>query len=391
MSFEDQKTSFGELSVAEQTPHVQVMFAYNINADLATTTVADGGTAAAAGGLLVLSTGTDAAGVATIDSVNVLRYGAGQGGIVRFTTVFTEGVADSQQIAGLGDDVDGFFVGYNGTSFGVMRRSGGVDDWIAIEDWNRSVPVPSPENRRGYSLRYNVPIELDFTKGQVWQIRYQWLGFGEIEFSVENPNTGSFEIVHRIQYANSAVVPSILNPTLPMHMSVKNTGNTSSLVLKSSSMYAAIDGKEPDLFTRNSVSAEAASSATEAVFLTIRNRATYVSITNRVRALLDMLILTVDTGNLQKFRVLRNASLTGASFSDVSTNTSIMEVDTSASAFSGGTELMSIPMPGAMVFSLDIASLDLSLNPGDSISVTVDLLQGAAADVGCSMSWRELF
>ena len=31
---------------------------------------------------------------------------------------------------------------------------------------------------------------INFTREMFFRIRYQWLGFGIIEFSLENPNTG---------------------------------------------------------------------------------------------------------------------------------------------------------------------------------------------------------
>jgi hypothetical protein len=53
-------------------------------------------------------------------------YRAGQSGVSLFTAKFTTGVANSGQIAGLFNIGDGFYFGYNGTSFGICHRKGGV-------------------------------------------------------------------------------------------------------------------------------------------------------------------------------------------------------------------------------------------------------------------------
>ena len=56
-------------------------------------------------------------------------------------------------------------------------------------------------------------MTLDPTKGNVYQIQYQWLGFGQIVFSLEDQATGDIVVVHRITYTNQNTIPSIANPT----------------------------------------------------------------------------------------------------------------------------------------------------------------------------------
>jgi len=73
-------------------------------------------------------------------------------------------------------------------------------------------------------------ITLDPTKGNVYQIKYQWLGFGMIRFFVENPETGKFALVHKIKYANANTEPSIDDPSLPLLLEVINTANTTNLL-----------------------------------------------------------------------------------------------------------------------------------------------------------------
>ena len=113
----DQKTAFGELLTAHIDPQIQLTFQYNLNPKLVSTTVVDTGTATVADALLSVSTGAGATGSAILQSHRILRYGAGQGGLVRFTAIFDTPVADSTQIIGIGDDLDGFFIGYDGEDF----------------------------------------------------------------------------------------------------------------------------------------------------------------------------------------------------------------------------------------------------------------------------------
>lgn len=71
--------------------------------------------------------------------------------------------------------------------------------------------------------------EIDWSKGNIFQIRYQWLGYGEVAFFVENPDNGNFIRVHDIHYAGTTNIPSVSNPNLPLIYSAGN-GSTSDIV-----------------------------------------------------------------------------------------------------------------------------------------------------------------
>lgn len=52
-----------------------------------------------------------------------------------FFSIFT-GVEGSTQLVVLGNDSNGLIFGYNGATFGVMRRQNGTDYWINQQNWN---------------------------------------------------------------------------------------------------------------------------------------------------------------------------------------------------------------------------------------------------------------
>ena len=121
---ESNKTAFGEQSVAEITPSVQMHSAYNINTRIAKTRN-NGGTSSIEDNKFKVSTGAGANQSSFLFSRKAVKYNAGQGGIVRFTAQFTTGVANSTQWAGVGTVSEGFFFGYSGATFGLLRRDGG--------------------------------------------------------------------------------------------------------------------------------------------------------------------------------------------------------------------------------------------------------------------------
>ena len=233
------------------------------------------GTATASNSMAVLQTGAAAASSAKIETIKALRYTPGLGGLVRCTAVFTTGVANSTQIIGVGDSVDGFFFGYNGADFGVLRRQNGTDNWIPQTSWN-----VDKFNGTGLS-----GVTLNPTKGNVYSIEYQWLGFGAISFFIENPATGFPTLVHIIQYANANTIPSIFNPTLPVMAQVINTTNASNLTLSTSSAMGMVEGNADtnSLVTVNSFSNSKLVTTTETSVFTLRNNAIFQGKTNRVR------------------------------------------------------------------------------------------------------------
>src|SRR3989338_388253 len=116
---------FGERVVV--VPHImlKLIFAYGINNYLADTITRNTATATVTGGLLRLQTGATTDSICTATSRKTFDYLAGLGVDARFTAIFTTGVANSSQIIGVGSEGAGFFFGYNGATFGVLRRTGG--------------------------------------------------------------------------------------------------------------------------------------------------------------------------------------------------------------------------------------------------------------------------
>jgi hypothetical protein len=111
-------------------------FNYNINSDYIITTTTNSGTVTQGNSMAVLSTTTTNNGSAKIATKKALRYSPGLGALARFTAIFTTSAANSQQIIGLGDDTDGFYFGYNGTDFSVLRIQNGTLNWTSQTNWN---------------------------------------------------------------------------------------------------------------------------------------------------------------------------------------------------------------------------------------------------------------
>lgn len=120
-------SAFGEVLTAQPTPRVQIDAIYGLlTTDTQTFTDGVSGTATAANALFVCQTGTGAGGYGVVRSRRIARYRPGQACDARFTSLYTTPVANSLQLAGVFSATDMLAVGYNGTSFGYLRRIPGA-------------------------------------------------------------------------------------------------------------------------------------------------------------------------------------------------------------------------------------------------------------------------
>ena len=72
-------------------------------------------------------------------SKRALVYRPGQGAVGRFSAIFSKGIDGGSQLAGIGNQVSGFFFGYNGSDFGIMHRQTGQPEIRVLEITNGPV------------------------------------------------------------------------------------------------------------------------------------------------------------------------------------------------------------------------------------------------------------
>lgn len=147
----------------------------------------------------------------------------------------------------------------------IAAGVGNTDVWIAQESWN--VDVMDGNGTSGMTL--------DPHTGNVYQIRYQWLGFGNINFYIEDKETGKFLLVHTIKYSNSYTVPSVEIPSFPFQWAVASLGSTTAMNISFSSAAGFVEGPleiEPPFYSAET-SETVSSTNTETNVICIRLRA----------------------------------------------------------------------------------------------------------------------
>jgi len=414
-----------------------------------------------------------------------VKYNAGQGALIRFSALFTTGVANSRQIAGVGEVGDGLFFGFNGSVFSILRREAGVPEvqiltitagatvasgniTITLDGVSKIVAVTLNDSARevavkiadadysdiglGWSATVNNSsvifkswsdgdktgtfslvdtdttgvagtfsetisgattinnwiaqsswntdkfdgtgasgVVLDPTKGNVYQIQYQWLGFGTLSFFIENPNTGGFCLVHRIKFANANIIPSLRNPTLPLHMAAQNITNTSDLIIKTSSIGGFIEGKVPNGALHFSEDNNIITlGTTELPILSIKNKVVYQNIINRVIISPGFVSGAAESTKPIIIRFRTNPTLTGpVAFSDVNTNSSVSSVDKAATGITGGIVVFSATLGKNENDIFDFHPLELKIMPGDIMCISAEATGGANQEITVSLVWAE--
>lgn len=378
-----QQTAFGELSTANLCPQCLIHFPYNLNTDIVTTSVIGSGSVTHSGQFALVESGSATSSSGTIKSNRILEYHPGMGGLCRFTAIFGTGTEDNTQIAGIGSTTDGFFFGYNGSSFGICRRVGSTDHWTAQSSWSDDVMDGSGKSG----------MMLNPQNGNVYQIRYQWLGFGAITFWIEDQSTGIFVKVHEISYANQNTDTSVNNPSFPFYAySGNGLSNSTSILIKIPSIAMFVEGSINNIYhTRNAKDNEKTiSGATETNILTIRNKSIYQSVTNLVDIQPDFISIAVDGTKNAVIRFYINATLGGSpSYTDISTNKSVVDYDTAGTTVSNGTLVASIPISKTGNAFITFSDYNFILSPGQTF--TVSALSSAGADVYIGLSWQERF
>lgn len=387
-------TAFGDLRVAELSPLLQFSFEYTVNnTELTTQLSTNGGTVIQSSGMAVASTSTITNSKARMICHQHVRYRSGLGGLMRFTALFTTGVAGTSQWIGIlgsagtnSDFQNGFAVGFNGTSFGVVRFSDDVTNFTALSDCD------DPLDGTG-----NSGITLDPTKLNIFFIQYQYLGGGAINFFVEHPD-GTLRKFHTIQYAGLYTEPSVLNPNFHLTMYANNKATTSNLTVKSASMSFFIEGKtnptEIHQYNQSSGRKQKTGVTSEVALFTIRVKSTYASKTNLVTIQLMRLSLGIEASspnNLAQFRLIRNATLGGTPvYNDIQLSNSIVDIDTAGTTITNGSNMFGGDLAGKNDKVIEnLSDYKIFVHPGDTVTLAIS--SANSATINGSMMWKELF
>jgi hypothetical protein len=475
-------TAFGEVMIAEPTPRVQIDATYGIRTtdiiqyteNSAAITSENTGT----GFEFKVSSGTNAAGYASMQSRRIVRYKTGQGSLFRFTGRFPSSAAESTQRVGCGNRGTHFGFGYEGTEFGIQYHNGGFVEmrtltisagaggnetgtvtlngtafpvaltvgtakhavfqlaaatyagWevyangVTIIFINRRVGPKAgtfsfastgtaagtfARTRAGVAAtetfipqsEWNIDkmdgksmsgITLDPAKGNVFEIQQQYLGYGAILFSVENPGFGCFQNVHRIEYANANTSPNMTSPFMRLEMEIENTGNTTALSCYSASLAGFVEGVQApmrDLRGFGNTKASVGTSYTS--IISFRVSRIFADRINRAPCWPHLLSFACEAVKPVECIMVIAPTLGGEpDWTFIDASDSIMEYDTTGTTSTGGRIVGQFLLGKSDNFQLSLPNHygHICMDVGDVVTLAARATS-ATADISASLSWEE--
>ena len=389
-------TAFGELSTAIQNPVIQISFPYNINTDIVTPiTSSTNATITQSEQMAVISTGTVANTSASLYSNRTAKYRTGQGIEARFTALFTTGSTDGLQLAGIGSldasnkPIDGFFFAMTGSNFGTMRYQNGISTFVSQSSWSTDT-FDGSSNLNNPTGQLHKP-----DKGNVYSIKFQWLGYGAIKYMIEDSKEGFYSEAHLDEYANNNTIPSTFNPTFPICYYADNGTTPENVTLKLASAAAFIQGENKITGPLNSIDNSIAATTGQDLVLALTNQSVFPSGSinvNKVEAKLrDLSILNDGANNtLVRIKIIENPTLTGGTETYLNPNTSVITSNTTATYTpNSGKVIGTYGITEVNSLTVDLLDKDITLPPGKTIAFVA--LGDASSETNVGISWVEDF
>jgi hypothetical protein len=112
---------------------------------------------------------------------------------------------------------------------------------IPQSEWNISTCKDMGSLEQNY-IKNQSGLILDPSKGNVYKISYQYLGFGAMTFFIENPENELIIPVHKIKYSNLFTSTNVGNPSLRIGLGIDSYSNTDSISVSTASFSSFLQG-----------------------------------------------------------------------------------------------------------------------------------------------------
>jgi hypothetical protein len=266
-----------------------------------------------------------------------------------------------------------------GSSVGSMSQivAGviGVNDFTPQANWNR-----------------DIMTDLDPAMGNVYQIQFQYLGFGAIDFFIEDSASGLFVLVHRVEFANNHTIPSVSNPTFRIGWLSSNSGATTSVRVQGSSAGAFIEGlviRDTPPRSSNNEQLNVTTSLTN--IQAIRNRISFGGKVNRAEIFPQLISAASQTNKAAFFKIILSPTFAApVIFSYIDKSNSITEIGNDAVGVSGGREIGSVTVTntGSVILRFNEGQVT-PIFPGTVLCLAAQMSSGAASDCQSTATWQE--
>lgn len=276
-----------------------------------------------------------------------------------------------------------------GTDVETVAGVAGTDTWVSQSSWNGD-----KLDGTGTS-----GVTLDPSKGNIYQIGIQYLGFGSVKMEIEvctnNANNPEFITVHTFKFPNTLTSVHSTQPSYPFTMAAYSSGSTTNVGVSVGSFAGFIEGDivyiGPRASFYNNSGVSSSTSAYVPIF-TIRNDYVYASRANQsVDHILSVHGATKSNTGLTTFYLIRNAALEGSpNFTQFGSQSSTYwDTASTGCTFTDNAQVVwsgSVSESGD--FNYAFSDNEITLQPGETLTLAVRSVTATATCVG-SLNLRE--
>lgn len=257
-----------------------------------------------------------------------------------------------------------------------------TDVWTYQDSWN--IDKLDGNGKSG--------ITLDPTKGNVYQIKHQYLGYGNTIFSIVDPESGRFIPFHNIKYPNANTSPNISMPIMKIgYFSYNESGSTGNTIY-GASMAGFSNGpyapaRNPDGHANSQTSIGTSFTS----LFSVRVRPEFNSVVNLTEMLPMEISVAVEGTKPAEILVVINGTFTGTpnwQYKDQSN--SIAEYTNTARTYTSNTGrvVAAIPVGKSASAVVDLSKLGIRLGREDVISIIARATSGTIDATG-ALVWQE--
>lgn len=301
-----------------------------------------------------------------------MSYQPGKGLLMLATFAMNTPTANIRQRVGYFNTQNGVFFQADGTTLSMVLRS----DSTPTPGTPSDIRTVTQANWNGDKLNGTGPsgITLDVTKTQILWMDFEWLGVGSVRTGfVIN---GQYIVCHTFENANVNTTTYMTTAILPVRYEIKNLSNATTASMKQICSTVISEGGYEQYSPSHLARRTAILSNIQLTFLPIVSIRLAPTALGAVVIPGRMQVIPI-AGQNYEVGLFFNATLTGASWSAVSTDANV-QMDTSATAMSGGTlvqsDYVTASGSGGIQPLVDPAGYNWALQLGTSLAGASDVL-----------------
>ena len=327
------------------------------------------------------------------------RYQAGRGQLVTLSATQDDCPAGQIRRWGYFDEHDGLYYQVSGGTLSVVRRTSTAESASCTGCHQTDGGTKTLYEQVVTQANWNVNTypSLDWRKGNIWQIEFQWLGVGVVSFYVNGT------LVHRMNHPNALAYPYMRSATLPLSWEVVNTGaaDAGSLTAICANVTSQ-SGSTPPQYGYAYARAAVNVTTADIPLLSLRSTTLLGGADNHITILPKSVHIEhpETTGNTTAtVSIWFNPTLTNATWTVVPNNGSGAELDIGATAQTGGVLLSRYTVAGGTGNTLDLSPLfgevarklrrSAFTGTSDILTVSVIISNGTHA-ITPELQWTEI-